>query len=51
VARRNPQDREVPEIGDELATSRAFADLAHQLLEAATADVEQNVGGPAGLTG
>jgi len=26
----------VPEVGEELASSRAFADLAHQLLEAAT---------------
>ena len=49
LARRNPRDREVPEIGDELAASRAFAELAHQLLEAATADVEQNVGGPASI--
>lgn len=47
LARRNPADREVAEIGDELATSRALADLAHQLLEAATADVEQNIGGQA----
>jgi hypothetical protein len=50
LARRNPKDREVPEIGDELAASRAFADLAHQLLEAATADVESNVGGPATIS-
>ena len=27
---RNPRDREVPEIGDELAVSRALADLADQ---------------------
>jgi hypothetical protein len=48
-ARRNPSDPEVPEIGDELATSRALADLAHQLLEAAASDVEAAVGGPVEL--
>ncbi len=49
LARRYPGDREVPEIGDKLAASRALADLAHQLLEAATVDVETNVGAPATL--
>ncbi|MCW6011073.1 DUF1876 domain-containing protein [Micromonospora sp. CPCC 205371] len=28
-------------IGDELAVSRALADLSHQLLEVAAADIEQ----------
>jgi hypothetical protein len=51
LARRNPADREVPEIGDELAACRAFGDLAHRLLEAATDDVEENIGGPASLEG
>ena len=41
-ARRNPADREVPEIGDELAACRALAGLAHDLLEATVGDVEQN---------
>lgn len=41
TARLNPHDHNVPEIGDELAVSRALADLAHQLLDAAAADVEQ----------
>jgi hypothetical protein len=50
-ARRNPRDPSVPEIGDELATARALGDLAHQLLEAATADIEQAVGGPVELRG
>lgn len=50
MARRNPADREVPEIGDELAACRAFGHLAQQLLEAATADVEQNVGAKATFT-
>jgi hypothetical protein len=40
-ARRNPVDVEVPKIGDELAASRALADLSHQLLEVAAADIEQ----------
>ncbi|MER7504396.1 DUF1876 domain-containing protein [Nonomuraea pusilla] len=30
-ARRNPSDPSVPEIGDELAASRALADLAEKL--------------------
>ena len=40
TARRNPRDVEVPEIGDELAASRALSELAHQLLDAAAADIE-----------
>jgi hypothetical protein len=42
VARRHPRDRDVPEIGDELATCRALSGLAHDLLEAAIADVAAN---------
>lgn len=41
-ARRNPGDREVAEIGDELAACRALSGLAHDLLEAATSDIEAN---------
>ena len=41
VARRNPHDTEVPEIGDELAVARALSDLAHRLLDAAASDIEQ----------
>lgn len=41
TAQRNPRDAEVPEIGDELAASRALADLAEKLLGAATEDVNQ----------
>jgi hypothetical protein len=41
LARRNPVDREVPEIGDELAAARALSDLAHRLLDAAAGDIEQ----------
>ncbi|BCY09388.1 DUF1876 domain-containing protein [Actinoplanes sp. L3-i22] len=39
-AHRAPRDLEVPEIGDELATARALADLAYQLLDATAADIE-----------
>lgn len=42
VAHRHPRDREVPEIGDELAVCRALAGLSHDLLDAAIADVEAN---------
>ncbi|MTD54599.1 DUF1876 domain-containing protein [Amycolatopsis pithecellobii] len=40
VARLNPRDADVPEIGDELAVSRALADLAHRLLDATAEDIE-----------
>ncbi|WP_033439176.1 DUF1876 domain-containing protein [Saccharothrix sp. NRRL B-16314] len=40
TARLNPADTDIPEIGDELATARALSDLAHRLLDAATADIE-----------
>ncbi|HEX6247813.1 MAG TPA: DUF1876 domain-containing protein [Nocardioidaceae bacterium] len=40
TARLNPTDRDVPEIGDELATARALSDLAHRLLHAAADDIE-----------
>lgn len=42
MARRNPADREVPMIGDELAAARALFDLAHHLLEGAARDVEHS---------
>ena len=45
-ARRNPVDPQVPEIGDELAASRALADLAHRLLQAASEDLEAATGSP-----
>jgi Domain of unknown function (DUF1876) len=46
IARRNPKDTDVPEIGEELATSRALSGLAHALFEATVADIEQNVHRP-----
>ena len=39
-AHRNPADMNVPEIGDELAASRAMNDLAQQLLNVAEGDIE-----------
>jgi Domain of unknown function (DUF1876) len=50
LARRSPWDAEVPEIGDELAVSRALSDLAHKLLEAAAGDIEQSTHRAAHLT-
>jgi Domain of unknown function (DUF1876) len=46
----NPRDPDVPEIGDELAVSRALSDLAHKLLDAAAADIEQVTHRPAYLS-
>ncbi|WP_285779322.1 DUF1876 domain-containing protein [Microtetraspora sp. NBRC 13810] len=45
-ARRNPTDRPVPEIGDELAAGRALMDLADKLMGDAAEDVA-HAGGPA----
>ncbi|MCX5112938.1 DUF1876 domain-containing protein [Streptomyces sp. NBC_00378] len=47
VARCNPQDVDVPAIGDELAASRAMKDVAAQLMKAADADLENVGAGPA----
>ncbi|MBL0885997.1 DUF1876 domain-containing protein [Myceligenerans indicum] len=41
TARRNPDDPEVPEIGEELATARALRDLADQLLRVTSDDISQ----------
>ena len=40
LARRNPDDREVTQIGEEIAAARALSDLAHQLLSAAAGQIE-----------
>lgn len=50
LARLSPDDTNVPEIGDELAVSRALADLAHQLLEKSASDIEGITHIPAHLT-
>lgn len=39
TARRHPDDPEVPQIGDEVATARALFDLAHKLLDTASQDL------------
>jgi hypothetical protein len=51
LARRNPNDASVPEIGDELAVARALADLSHMLLDATASDIESLTHQPAHLTG
>lgn len=48
-ARLNPADRDVPEIGEELAAARALSELSHRLLDAAAGDLEQVSGAPAHL--
>jgi Domain of unknown function (DUF1876) len=37
----HPDDRDVPEIGDELAVARALTDLGHRLLVTAAGDIQQ----------
>lgn len=46
VARCNPQDVDIPEIGDELAASRAMAELGRQLMRAADRDLQGVGAGP-----
>jgi hypothetical protein len=41
TARLSPDDRDVPEIGDELATARALSELSHHLLDTAANGIEQ----------
>jgi hypothetical protein len=50
LARLNPADTNIPEIGDELAVARALADLAHQLIDATVTDIETVTHTPAHLT-
>ena len=40
LARRNPDDQEVTQIGEQIAAARALSDLAHQLLSAAAGQIE-----------
>jgi hypothetical protein len=40
LARRNPADREVTQVGEEIAAARALSDLAHQLLSDAAGQIE-----------
>ena len=50
IARLDPADRDVPEIGDELAAARALSDLGARLLQGAAEDVEAATGQPAKLS-
>ncbi|MBT2406552.1 MULTISPECIES: DUF1876 domain-containing protein [unclassified Streptomyces] len=43
LARCAPDDTDVPEIGDELAVSRAMSDLAAQMQKAAYGDIEASM--------
>ncbi|MBB5082271.1 DUF1876 domain-containing protein [Nonomuraea endophytica] len=43
-ARRNPGDRPIPEIGDELAAGRALMDLADKLLGDGAEDIAEMAG-------
>jgi hypothetical protein len=49
LARRSPEDEDVPQIGDELAVARALSELSHQLLDATAADIERITHQPAHL--
>jgi Domain of unknown function (DUF1876) len=40
LARCNPDDREVTQIGEEIAAARALSDLAHRLLGFAAGQIE-----------
>jgi hypothetical protein len=40
LARRNPADDEVTQIGEEIGAARALSDLAHQLLSDAAGQIE-----------
>ncbi len=40
VARCNPDDQEVMQIGEEIAAARALSDLAHRLLSYAAGQIE-----------
>jgi len=49
LARLNPVDPDVPEVGDELATARALSELSHHLLDVAADGLEQVTHHPARL--
>jgi hypothetical protein len=49
MARRSPEDEDVPQIGDELAVARALSELSHHLLDATAADIERITHQPAHL--
>jgi Domain of unknown function (DUF1876) len=45
LSKRNPMDRPLARIGEEVAGARALSNLAHELLEFAAAEIERNVHG------
>lgn len=49
LARRAPEDPNVPMIGEELATARALSDLSHRLVDAATGALEDKLGRPVSI--
>ena len=49
LARLNPADRDVPLIGDELATARALSELSHHMLDVAAEGIERITHQPARL--
>lgn len=49
AAYRNPADRPVPEIGDEIAVARALRRLSDRLFEAASADIAGVEGKPVAI--
>lgn len=50
AAHRNPRDTDVPEVGDEIAVSRALSQLAHKLLDVAARRISQVEHRPVKLT-
>ena len=48
-ARRNPQDPDLPAVGEEIAAARALAELSHHLLEQAAHRIESWEGRPVHL--
>lgn len=46
MARKHPEDLDMPEIGEELAVSRALSDLSRQLRQVAAEDINDNTGFP-----
>jgi hypothetical protein len=48
-AKRNPADRDVPAIGDEVAVARALSDLSYRVLLSAAEDISAVTHRPAAL--
>lgn len=42
-SRRNPEDKPVAQIGEEVAGARALSALGHELLDYAATEIEKNV--------